>query len=242
VTVPTVWYLRQEGPAKPHGHEPGQDHMEDADHPEHKGESHDDAPAENEEGGDEGQGSPDNEDGVKEESGKEEDEKPQESDDSESDNGEQKDTPDSSDDEGSDNKELKDGGGDVEGVRGTAPRKDDAPGTTRESISDSKGKKKRINSDAGTKAGEAQEAKSEPDKGDKVRSFQNLSLDNSLIRVRQRLPLRSRQEMSLMDQPRGSRKVFRIRIRSTRRTLTNGRILPKKPKVQTHRKRRELLM
>ncbi|MCJ1250565.1 hypothetical protein MMC30_007793 [Trapelia coarctata] len=74
----------------------------------------------------------------------------------------QEDTPETSDDE-----EQKDGGGDVEGVKGTASRSNE--GNTREHIPDAKGyNKKRINSNKAKVAGKAQAEENMPDKGDKA--------------------------------------------------------------------------
>jgi len=96
---------------------------------------------------------------------------------SDSEDDDQKETPNTSDDEepetGKDEQgeeAEKDGGGDIEGVRGTAPRSNE--GTTREHIPDAKGyNKKRINSDNAKVSGKAQSEDNMPDKGDKVRKF-----------------------------------------------------------------------
>ena len=174
-----MWYLWRD-PVKPHGHEPGQDHLEHPEHieeeieggaPEHAKADPDKENGEttDKEGSDEG-------DTTRPESSQDDSEKgdrghdDDDSDDSNSEGDGENGTPETFDDEGKKNEKYEKGeGGDVEGVQGTAPRKEGAPGVTREHIPDAKGyNKKRISSDAAIPAGEPTDEKNEPDKGDIV--------------------------------------------------------------------------
>ena len=173
-----MWYLWRD-PVKPHGHEPGQDHLE---HPEQiEEETEGGAPERTKVNPDEEKATPDEDssdegekskpessqdDSETDDGGHDEDK----SDDSSSDGDGEQDTSETSDDEGKKNEKYDKGeGGKVEGIQGTAPRKDDAPGVTREHIPDSKGyNKKRISSDAAIPAGGPKEEENYPDKGDKV--------------------------------------------------------------------------
>lgn len=174
VTIPSCWYLLQQGPVKPHDHEPGQDHVE---HPEHD-EAPEEAEVEEKKADDqlpveEAVRKPEDGNDKKANMGPDSDTKSDTSDESGGEDDDQRPTPNTSDDEeveaGKDEqggKEEKDGGGDVEGVRGTAPRSNE--GNTRQHIPDAKGYKKRINSDNAKTSGQAQSEDNMPDKGDKV--------------------------------------------------------------------------
>ena len=149
VTVPSCAFLLQPGPDK--GHEHHDPEHEGRGHQEHveddaTSEESDDSKTEGDEK-DETQSSDDTS-GSDEEEGK--------SDESSGKEEEQQTTPDTSDDEEpEDETQLKDGGGDVEGLRGKGATKDGKPGDTRKSYPDPKGgNKKRIESDYGIKQAE----------------------------------------------------------------------------------------
>lgn len=146
VTVPSCAFLLQPGPDKGHGHHDS----------EHEGKSHEEGDATPEDGDDsEAEGEEKDETQSSDDtSGSDEDEG--KSEESSGEGEEQQNTPDTSDDEEGENEtQLKDGGGDVEGVRGKGATKEGKPGDTRKSYPDAKGgNKKRIESDYGKKQAE----------------------------------------------------------------------------------------
>ncbi|MCJ1305299.1 hypothetical protein MMC08_008113 [Hypocenomyce scalaris] len=160
VTVPSCAYLLQPNPDKGHGH----------DDPEHEGRGHQGhvEHEETSEGGDDSEQGGDAKDETQSgDDTSKSDKEEGKSDDSDSEGGEQQDTPETSDDE-EPKKEIqeKDGGGDVEGVRGKGATKEGKPGNTRKSFPDAKGgNKKRIESDYGKKQGHDPEGETREEDG-----------------------------------------------------------------------------
>ena len=186
VTVPSCWYLIQEGPTKPSHHEPGNDDSHEDfeaarkgdDSGEHEEGEAEKTEAEGEKTEDEGENTGDSEE-AKPDSSNEEGEKSDDSPPSGT-GGEKQGSPDPSGNQDPANTahETEDGN-DVEGVRFKGATADGAVGDTRKHIPDSKGyNKKRIESDYGHTQSPEKSEENEPDNGDKV------SLSPSLHRVR----------------------------------------------------------
>ncbi|MCJ1281501.1 hypothetical protein MMC26_000821 [Xylographa opegraphella] len=180
VTVPSCWYLLQEGPAKPSHHEPGNDESHEDFEAARKGtegadgevdESKDEENADHDEGekaGDSGESSDEGET-AKSSSSDEDGEKSDDSPPSGTD-GEKQGSPDPSGNKDPENTAHEtEAGDDVEGVRGKGATKDGPAGDTRKHIPDAKGyNKKRIESDYGHSQSPDKSEESEPDKGDKA--------------------------------------------------------------------------
>ncbi|MCJ1437914.1 hypothetical protein MMC27_007301 [Xylographa pallens] len=179
VTVPSCWYLLQEGPAKPSHHEPGNDESHEDFEAARKGtESTDGEEDEGEDGGKAGDGGEKTEDdgensgeggaaksGSSDEDGEKSDDSPPSGTD-----GEKQGSPDPSGNQDPENTAHEtEAGDDVEGVRGKGATKDGPAGDTRKHIPDAKGyNKKRIESDYGHSQSPDKSEENEPDKGDKA--------------------------------------------------------------------------
>ena len=180
MTVPSCWYLLQEGPVNPSHHEPGNDESHEDFEAARKGTESDGEEEERgntEQAGDEGAGNED--DGGNPEEGdpatpgsdNEDAEKSDGSPPSGTD-GEKQGSPDPSGNQDPENTAHEtEAGNDVEGVRGKGATKDGPAGDTRKHIPDAKGyNKKRIESDYGHSQSPDTSEENEPDKGDKVNS------------------------------------------------------------------------
>ena len=181
MTVPSCWYLLQEGPAKPSHHEPGNDESHEDFEAARKGtdsaDGDEDEGKDGEKVGDEGEKSEDGGESsdeseiAKSGSGDDDGEKSDESPPSGTE-GEKQGSSDPSGNQDPENTVHEtEAGEDVEGVRGKGATKDGPAGDTRKHIPDAKGyNKKRIESDYGKAQSPDRSEETEPDKGDKVSS------------------------------------------------------------------------
>ncbi|MCJ1319598.1 hypothetical protein MMC15_004934 [Xylographa vitiligo] len=179
VTVPSCWYLLQEGPAKPSHHEPGNDESHEDFEAARKGtdsaDGDEDEGKDGEKVGDEGEKSEDGGESsdeseiAKSGSGDDDGEKSDESPPSGTE-GEKQGSSDPSGNQDPENTVHEtEAGEDVEGVRGKGATKDGPAGDTRKHIPDAKGyNKKRIESDYGKAQSPDRSEETEPDKGDKA--------------------------------------------------------------------------
>ncbi|MCJ1401201.1 hypothetical protein MMC11_004413 [Xylographa trunciseda] len=186
VTVPSCWYLLQEGPAKPSHHEPGNDESHEDFEAARKGTASGDSGEDEGEGGekveDDGEKAEDSEEGGKANSdssaevGEESDDSPPSGSD-----GEKQGSPDPSGNQDPDNTAHEtEAGDDVEGVRGKGATKEGPAGDTRKHIPDAKGyNKKRIESDYGHSQSPDRSEETEPDKGDKAAAAKEAGSQNT---------------------------------------------------------------
>ncbi|MCJ1377064.1 hypothetical protein MMC17_000154 [Xylographa soralifera] len=190
VTVPSCWYLLQEGPAKPSHHEPGNDEShedfeaarkgtESADGEEDEGKDGEKAEDEGEKAEDNRENSDEGEKAKSASSG----EDGESSDDSppSGTEGEKQGSPDPSGNQDPENSAREtEAGDDVEGVRGKGATKAGPAGDTRKHIPDAKGyNKKRIESDYGHVQSPDGSEENEPDKGDRAATAKEAGSQNT---------------------------------------------------------------
>ncbi|MCJ1388151.1 hypothetical protein MMC18_000996 [Xylographa bjoerkii] len=190
VTVPSCWYLLQEGPAKPSHHEPGNDDSHEDFEAARKGTESGDSEEDDagdgekaEDGGEKSENDGENSEDaekVKSDSNDEDDVKSDDSPPSGTE-GEKQGSPDPSGNQDPENTAHEtEAGDDVEGVRGKGATKDGPAGDTRKHIPDSKGyNKKRIESDYGHTQSPDRSEETEPDQGDKAATAKEAGSQNT---------------------------------------------------------------